>query len=257
MKRALSLILALVLCLGFCACGENADVPVETTSMEALLKDLENEAKSQLNVGKSVDIYGQIRKVYGDYCVVELIVPNDGYTATFNVAMETEQLAKLDATQFIAVQGIVSASHSSSYTITATKMLDWEAMDSYIKEKAKSNAYSIDKVYDSLNISLVDGYIQTRGDIFMLKDDDALKKYLIGTWVVSGYYETCEFREDGKYLWKYIGTTALGTPVNREQESTWSVRYGNLQAFRAYGNTNVYILCDDVFIQMGCVNVRK
>lgn len=258
MKKYVAFILALVLCLPLCACAAVEDnEPTETISMEELLSDMKNEAKAQLDVGKSVAIYGQIRKVYSDYCVVELIVPNDGYTATFNVAMELELLAKLESQQFIAVQGIVSESNSSGYTITATKMLDWESMDSYIKEKANSNAYSIDKVYDSLNISLVYNYIQTRGDIFMLKDDATLKEYLIGTWVVSGYGETCEFREDGKYLWKYIGTTSSGKQVDKEQESSWSVKDGDLQAFRAYGNTNVYILCDDVFIQMGTVNVRK
>ena len=255
MKKALSLILALVLCLPLCACSEkeNEKEPTETISMEELLGDMENEAKAQLNVGKGVSIYGQIRKVYSDYCVVELIVPNDGYTATFDVAMKTEQLAELDSKQFIAVQGVVSESHPSSYTITATKMLDWELMDSYIIEKAKSNAFSIDKVYDALHISLVFDYIQTRGDIFMLKDDEALKEYLIGSWVVSGYYETCEFREDGKYVWNFISSSGRW----KEQISTWSVNNGDMSAFRSLGNTNVYILCDDVFIQMGSVNVRK
>jgi hypothetical protein len=255
MKKALSLILALVLCLSLCACGEkeNEKEPTETISMEELLSDMENEAKAQLNIGKGVAIYGQIRKVYSDYCVVELIVPNDGYTATFNVAMKTEQLAELDSKQFIAVQGVVSESHPSGYTITATKMLDWELMDSYIIEKAKSNAYSIDKVYDALHISLVFDYIQTRSDVFMMKDDDALKEYLIGKWVVSGYYETCEFREDGKYLWHFISSSGNW----RDQESTWSVSNGDLQAFRSLGNTNVYVLCDNVFIQMGSVNVRE
>lgn len=262
MKKALPVIIAavaviavIVLCIVLFAGGEkeNEKVPTETTSMEALLSDMENEAKAQLNVGKGVAIYGQIRKVYSNYCVVELIVPNDGYTETFNIAMETEQLAKLNSKQFIAVQGVVSRSDSSGYTITATKMLDLELMDSYIKEKTKKYSFSRAQIYKKLHISLIAEYLSSRGDIFMLRDNDALTEYLIGTWTVSNYGETCEFRADGKYVWNFISSSGRW----KEQISTWSVNNGDMSAFRAHGNTNVYILCDNVFIQMGDVNIRK
>jgi len=277
MKKALSLILALVMCLSLCACGGNNETkePIESVSSNELFNDTDNGAKAELNVGKGTTIYGKITNISSSSCAVALIYPKGSFVS---LEMPIEQLAELNPNQFIAAEGIVTSynsSNSQKYTITATSMLDLTEMDAYIKKtitdlhafrvfiefSGDTNAGMIHgSLHDVANISLINEYVHSRDDVFMLTDDAKLREYLIGSWVYSQSYgglktESCEYKEDGTYLWKYQSQSYTGKVYDKEQDGDWSVKNGDLTSFRGE-DTYIYVLCDDVFLQMGQLHIR-
>lgn len=278
MKRAISLIMTIFLFLGFCACSGEAQPtePLETVSLNDLFSDTDNGAKAQLNVGKAVTVYGRISSISSTSCIVMLAYPA---RATVSVEMPIERLAELEKNQFIAVEGVVTSFNSSNvqkYTISATTMLDLEAMDAYIKKTVTDvHAYRVLMEYSgeanaamthsvlqqSINFSLVDDYVRARGDAFKLMDDTELSQYLIGKWVYDTSYggiktQSCEYKKDGTYLWKYQSQNSYtGKVYDKEQTGKWSVQKGDLTSFRG-SDTYVYVLCDDVFLQMGQLHIR-
>lgn len=261
MKRALSLLLALVLCLSLCACGgkNQQNEPVETISIDSLLSDMDNGAKAQLNVGKATTIYGQISSVGSSSCTVQLIKPKG---SSVFVEMPIEQLAELNKDQFIAVNGIIT-SCAIKYTITATETLDLELMDSYIREEitktsamrsliefsGDTNAGMFHSMFhDYYNVSILEDYVYSRGKEFLITDDTALKEYLIGNWV---YYQnfggldtlTLEYKNDGTSVWYYKNN--FDSKV--DQCDDWSVSNGVIDSIWQYPE-KVYVLNDDVFL---------
>ena len=261
MKKALSLILALVLSMSLCACsGDNNESkePVETISIESLLNDTNNGAKAELNVGKGTTIYGKITNISSSDCTVALIYPKG---SVVSLEMPIEQLAELKPNQFIAVDGIV-ASYNSKYTITATTLLDLELMDSYIKEKiattvsarefidfsGDTNAGMLLASFQSqYNIDILEDYVFSRGKAFMITDDTQLEDYLIGNWVYFQSFNglntlTLEYKTDGTSVWHYgeIGD-------KHEQHDDWSVKNGKVDSIWR-SPENVYVLNEDVFL---------
>lgn len=101
MKKAISLLLALVLCLSLCACGGGNNVPeteapTETTTPEvsALTKDellakavsitndevssaMSNPAYAKTLVGKTYIIYGKVWNIEFDHVVISFITTNE------------------------------------------------------------------------------------------------------------------------------------------------------------------------------------
>lgn len=282
MKRAISLFFAIMLCLSFCACGgtskepaEAPQAPVEKVSVNTLFSNSDNGAKAQLNVGKGTTVYGCVTSVGASACTVQLIYPKN---ASLCVEMPVEQLAELRNGQFIAVEGIVTAYNASAYgmyTISANKMLDLTVMDAYIRDTVDAicssrfmaestgiqNATGLHSVFcDSVSTTLLDKYVHQRGDTFLMKDKEQFKAYLLGEWVYSFSYDTmkpesCEYKADGTYLWKYQKESYTGKVYAQEQTGEWTVSGGDLKSFRGQ-DTKVYVLCDDLFFQMGQVHIR-
>ena len=264
MKKALSLLLALVLCLSLCACSiedDKATEPVETISMKSLLSDTDNGAKAQLNVGKATTIYGQITTIDTSACKVKLFPKG-----SVSVEMPIEELAELNPNQFIVLEGIVKSYNSSSspnYTITATELLDLEVMDSYIKEEialtvSQRESYAfigdtnagilLASLQEQYNINFLEDYVYSRGDAFLITDDNALKEYLIGNWV---YYQnfggletlTLEYKADDTSVWYYKNN--YDSTVDQCQD--WSVSYGAVDSIWSYPK-DVYVLHEEVFL---------
>ena len=278
MKKALSLLLALVVCLSLCACGEEAQPtePIETVSINSMFSDTDNGAKAQLNVGKVTTVYGQVSAISSSACTVQLVYPKG---ASVSVEMPIEQLAEMEKNQFVAIEGMVASynpSMSQKYTISATDVLALEEMDAYIRKTVTDvHAYRVlieytgeanaamthSALMSSLDVNLIDNYVHARGDAFKLTDDAEFKQYLVGKWVYSISYggiktESCEYNKDGTYLWKYQRQNSYtGKIYDEQQKGTWSVNKGDLTSFRG-SDTYVYVLCDDVFLQMGQLHVR-
>ena len=129
MKKALSFILALMLCLSLCACGgdkgegnadesttsdqvvtETPEPEIEMVLFDDLITDLENEAKAQLNVGKGANILAQVDTIKSDYCSVTLF-HKDSHRA--KILLPTEVLAEMKVDQVIAVTAIIDSIESS------------------------------------------------------------------------------------------------------------------------------------------------
>ncbi len=257
--RLLSLLCALLL---LTSCGtkvedKKSDVVVETIEFSQLMEDLENGAKAELNVGKATAVCGRIDYIESDYCRISLIYPL-GKIA--DVILPIEVLAELKKEQFIFVSATVenvgchnATGSSYTYTFKADKLEDLSLMDEYIKESISSTYYPLmtEELDEIFSVKLLASYAESRGDVFLIKDDTELKNYLIGKWEYdTSRYESnddVEFREDGKYHWEYLGYTVLGWHDD-EQTSDWTVSNGFLDSFIGYDPQKVFALTSSVFI---------
>ena len=184
MKKALSFILALMLCLSLCACGGNeaaegadenvtsnqvvTEAPepkIEMVLFDDLIADLENEAKAQLNVGKGANIFAQVDTIKSDYCGVTLF--HDKFHQA-RILLPTEVLAEMKVDQVIAVTAIIDSIESSIYVFKADGLADLSLLEVYIKDKIASidesetgstlnseikSMFGMQMVYDYLNQS--------------------------------------------------------------------------------------------------------
>lgn len=188
MKKALSMLLMLALCLSLCACDNtivSTDNPSETISVYELFEDMSNGAKCELNIGKQVTVLGQIEYITSDSCRIQLISHPETYVI---ISMSTEKLAELSVDQFIAVSGKVESFNSmwaiGTYTISAKETLDNETMNTVFDEiiTRKFNYGELNSAYafkESLHILYE--YMSDVGS-FTMQNKEELMQYLCGNW---------------------------------------------------------------------------
>ncbi len=159
MKKALSLILALTLCLSLCACGGNAEDEThkqteetkETLSNEDIWNSAEsitaeqlwnaiggNAAKAETYVGKTLKITGTVIEIEKDNCY---IMSHENENTTINhfedgvkfdcefgirVYLKAEELAELNVGNVITFAGVVDSTGDEEYGVA-------EAIVLYIK----------------------------------------------------------------------------------------------------------------------------
>ena len=278
MKKAISLILALVMCLGLFACGDNqtnntaptTEAPPEAIEIDQLYEDLSNGAKCQLNVGKQVTVFGTIYEINANNCYIEPIeYPNE----SISMVMTTEELAKLSTNQFIAVTGIVESykgdhyahrGHKVRYDVSATAILDDKEMDAIFSEMIKNN-FENGKYEDAWSfresLYILYDYMASRGDSYTPLNNGDLKNYLYGTWE-CGYYKYLypTHMEESIFLTFLVTYNEDGSAEYSPQTSypdDWSVDEEGLDTFVYNANKNVYVLSDDVFIYSQYVFVRQ
>ena len=259
MKRVLSLILLLALCLGLCACSSKAQA--EVISVDDLYADLTNAAKCTLNVGKQVTLLGQIQTIGTDHCSIVLISrPN----TTVSVAMPVEILAELNVDQFIAVTGIVESYNGGvGYTVSSTQTLDANAMDTIFREiianKFDNGAMKRSNDFKS-HLHILYDYVSSRGDVYKMQDTKALKDYLCRTWdcgrftyynpndMSSSIFEAFDitYNADGSVDYSIYNTWRDDWELNED---------GDLQSF--FSSKTVYVLSDYAFVCDEYIFVQK
>lgn len=275
MKRILALFLLLCVCIGLCACANEESpetteptVPIETIDERPLLNDSDNGAKAQMNVGKGTTIHGVVTYIGTSSCTIQLIVPKN--TLVY-VEMPMDQLAKLSKNTFISIEGIVSAFNANGdgkYTIRGEKILSYEEMDTWVKERItqqynfnclfdKSN-YAFIGVLDEFDIGLLYTYAELSGDMFRIRDDTKMKEYLVGDWHcgtnIKNVLSDCKFGNTGGYYLDW-GQGSSGS-------GKWTVKNGRLDMdttsiYIEDISGPVYVLSDDIFILEGILFARK
>ena len=112
MKKAISLILVLMMCLSLCACGKSRSAMLneaKTLNWSAAHKVLRsNGAKFDLEyAGKAWKYTGTVLRVYSSYCDMASEKYNGSFVNTLTVCMDTEDLAKISPGNMITVVGIM------------------------------------------------------------------------------------------------------------------------------------------------------
>jgi len=273
MKRTLSLVLALIMCLGLCACGgsktnnekvegasaSETEPPIETISFDDLIADTENTAKQQLNVGKKADIFGQVKTIKSDYCMVQLFHKESHHA---KIMLPTEVLAEMEIDQIIAVTAIVDSIQYSNYVFKADELADLSLIETYINNKISTidektldsgGSLLYSNIKNLFEMSLVYAYLEQSGKSYCTLANAELKEYLNGKWFYNYAAEwdlddeTIEFNNDGTLIWKF-NRQILDSWVNKEQEETWSIYGESLNISFHYHINRVYILTDNAFI---------
>ena len=222
MRKVVSLVLALIMCLGLCACGgeddnktqvndKDTEAQVETITISELIEDRDNGARAQLNVGKKTTVFGEVINITRDYCVVKLFVSSR--CSIFKVILPIEILANLESKQVVLIDAIVDAVDnengetlvrnedgeiSNTYILKADDIADESQMEDYIRDKIEliDKEYAdetVDKDYfdyseyfekftDYFNVSHLSSAVEYSGG-FDIYEDDELREYLLGTWV--------------------------------------------------------------------------
>ena len=267
MKRILAFIMLLCLCIGLCACADEKSTettdptePIETIDERPLLKDSDNGARAQMNIGKGTTIHGVITDIGTSSCTIQLILPKNTFV---HVEMPTEQLAELNKNTFIAIEGVVTsfnANGDKKYTIRAKNILDIEEMDTWVKKRITDqynfncvlelSRYAYAGILDEFDIELLYVYAKLSGDLYRINDDDKLKEYLVGDWhsgIVDNHFVDCYLYESGRY-----STYKVTTGYNSGE---WEVRDG---LFIADGDAEiVYVLSDNLFLYAGVLFARQ
>jgi len=292
MKRTLSLILALVMCLGLYACGNNGTTKItetnefqtteppkkiETVSMKSLINDLGNGARAQLNVGKSTTVIGKVAEVTSEFCAVQFF---DSPRYIFKVILPLEVLAELYSGKFVAITAIVDSvdtgerdilintsenlgkvKGNNTYFLKGDAISDSELISTYISDKIAliNNNYTdaesyYNRITNCLDLDLLKSYLYgSDGKSFCTLKDDELKNYLTGEWLYdTGFYSNT-------YDFKNIELKDDGTYMWQQhiaatpKELNWSVDETKLVGYR---DGSVYILSEDAFICSGYLYVR-
>ena len=187
MKKIISLLLALVMCLSLCACGgdNNAaetEAPSETTvpekvvlskeEMEAVAtpytgddlgKAIDNKAFASSFVGNVYSFEGTVFSIETDHVILEFYIEGDGsvYTTTSSVLsakvhLPVEELAELQSRQKIKVVGEVSSVSGNKIVFENAFIDQYYEMTATLKGKNHSydGAYNI-QIGDSSRLKLV------------------------------------------------------------------------------------------------------
>lgn len=150
MKKAISLLLALVMCLSLCACGGNAEDETnkqteatnETVSNENIWNSAEsmsaemlwdniggNAAKAETYVGKTLKITGTVIEIEKDNCYIMSLANEDtsinhfedgvAYDCEFGIRvyLNAEELAELAIGDVITFAGVVDSTGSEEYGV--------------------------------------------------------------------------------------------------------------------------------------------
>lgn len=273
MKKAISSILALAICLFLCACAAEKPLPSDSStplqsdpaehiSCDALFTDLENEARAQMRVGKETTVFGRITAVKVDHCVIELMKPKN---QSIMVSLDTEALARFEIGSFTAITGIVAAfSPQSEYIwrIQGTRIEDRETMHSIFLEHLEkldlSNHPTYDGIHGTYRFDFLVSYLAFAKNEFIITDNAALKTYLTGTWIVR-YYEDenltrpkdypVQLKDNGEFTVDFFPIHAM--------DFKWSVANGKLDALFAPDPEYVYVLSDNVCIHAEKILIRQ
>jgi len=265
MKKTITILLAICLCIAMCACTSEkspdttehteSTAPIETIDERPLLNDTDNGARAQMNIGKGTTIHGVVTEIGTTSCMIRLILPK--HTSVY-VEMPVEQLAKLNNNTFISIEGIVSdfnANGDGKYTIRGEKILSIEEMDTWVKARI-ANQYNFNceiggdsltaffGICDDYDIDLLYTYAKLSGDMYRINSDTELEEYLIGNWHCDYDKEnplmSCHFLEIGSFslLWS--------------QSGYWSVEDGELHmrtpSSKEVLSGPVYVFSNDIFI---------
>ena len=185
MKKAVSIILALVLCLSLCACGggndtpETTEAPTETTAPESTMLSNEeldalavpfteddisdfsdNKALAATFVGNVYSFEGVVNSVQEDHVVFDFLIDNNGkyYNGTDHakVYLPTEELIELEQKQRVQVVGLVSSVSGNNIIFENAYIEQYYEITAILKGENHSyeGSYNI-KIGDSNYLKLV------------------------------------------------------------------------------------------------------
>ena len=111
MKKAISLLLTLILCLSLCACGDTAKMTkedmlavAEEVNAKQINDDYDNQARAkQLYCGKTLKITGKVEEIHEDYILLGGATEN--YCPAVWVYLSTDDLVLLEQGQQITIVG--------------------------------------------------------------------------------------------------------------------------------------------------------
>ena len=92
MKKLIAMLLVVVICLSFVACGagEEKEVEREMISVSTLVSDLENLARAEQNVGKAVHLFGTIDSIEKDAFILKHLFIGRSLSITMESAVLAE-----------------------------------------------------------------------------------------------------------------------------------------------------------------------
>lgn len=258
MKKAISLILALVMCFSLCACNggtqsgrktESTTTLLESISVYELFDDVTNGAKCTLNIGKQVTVLGQIQGILADYCIIKLVSHSD---KSVNIRLPIEILAEHSRGDFIAVTGIVESykEDGSWYTISATEPLDESKMDAIFRAIVEER-YNYSECNSSWHfksdINILKDYMAQRSSYYTMTNSEELKEYLCGTWDCGRYKNSFQESSFESFNITYNKDGSVEYSKQNSWRYDWEVDdSGKLYSF--FGEKRIYILSDDVFM---------
>ena len=246
----------MIFCLS--SCGGNNTEEKEIVLIDEFMVELENVAKAKQNVGEEVTVFGRIKEIHTNYCVVESMKIENPEVI---VRMSTKKLAELSVDDFIAVTGKIKSYSlfGNTYSVKAKIFEEDAVMDEifrgYIADFESGSYLSGTTLVNEYNHEFMWGYVCSRGNTFLINDDEELRNYLVGKWeearFVSGtpsYIDSVEFKADGTYFWDKSSTY--------DQKGNWSVSNGRLESFIGTYPREVYVVSDNIFICQVTPNVR-
>lgn len=261
MKKILSLILALVMCLGMCACASNGkdiknteenEPEAEVISIDTLLSDLDNLARAEQNVGKATHLFGTIEFIGTEALKLKHIF----IERSFSIPMDSAVLAELNKGDYIAIYAVVDEIGSGGYfKFKNAKQVDMKLMDEYVVNAVST--YSINDLIKT-HSDVIENYVVSRGDTFKMTDDNKIASYIVGKWYwpyhmgISGtYISDLEYFADGECIWSawdnYRGKW-------KDAYCSWSVKDG---IFYGCGDdTAVYKISENAMVTADNLYIR-
>lgn len=235
MKKAISLLLALVMCLSLCACGsgndtpETTEAPTETTAPEETVMSKEEMlsiATNHYSYPLSAEISENIAKANATYLnqtvsimgvsISEInldhVVVKQGYTQ-YNIYLPSEELAELNKGDYVRVVGTITKFDTFS---ESQEGMTWDMVSVDMKP-----AHIVDKHFELENGLF--SYIQT---------DENGKKYcfLFGPKLVDNYGNyIVYFSDEDIQRIEELRETQLGISINLHGNLigiTWEDKYG-------------------------------
>jgi hypothetical protein len=254
MKKLIALLLVVVMCLSFAACGAEGEKEVEREmiSVSALVSDLENLARAEQNVGKATHLFGSIDAIGTESFTLKHMF----YTRTFTIPMDSAVLAELNKGDYIAVYAVVEEINGGDFKFKNCKQIDMELMDEYVVGKVST--ISTDTLLKTWNGSIV-SYVTSSGDTFKMSNDDEIAAYIIGKWLrpypmgFSGtFIASLEYFDDGECIWK-----TWDSYFNEWDNAycSWSVKDGIFDGCSA-DDTAVYKITNDAMVTADDLYIR-
>ncbi len=275
MKKTLSFIMAVLLCLGLCSCKKEENNTqtlenqenIETVSLNQLLADTENLARKQLNNGKKTTVYGCVSAITAKACTVVTFLNSELF---FRIELPLEVLAKMEVGLFVVIDAILvedQGSSASTYIAKATEFENHKSangqkiLDQYIRDLISESLSDSPKyaeentLKEKTNADLIASYMYVRDTEFQLKSDEEIKNYLVGgVWTLDEgdavFFGNVEFYADQTYNWHLYFDADPISSYWKDSENSWSVENGKIDAIWPYPIA-IYVVDDNLFYAPG------
>lgn len=254
MKKIIALLLVLITCLSFAACGSksNTDIEREMISVSTLISDLDNLARAEQNVGKATHLFGTIDSIGTEAFTLKHIFIN----RSFSIPMESAVLAELNKGDYVAIYAVVEEINSGNFKFKNCKQIEMELMDEYVVNTVStSSTETLIKTYSGA----IEDYVVSRGDTFKMTGDDEIASYILGKWYwpyhmgLSGtYISDLEYFADGECIW-----STWDSYFNEWDDAycDWSVENGIFDGCSS-SSTAVYKITENAMVTANNLYIR-
>lgn len=281
MKKLITLLLTLSVCFACIGC-EGAAVNqkiAEEIDIETLLKDLDNQAKAELNIGKATTMFVKIETVYSDYCTVS----HQLCGGSSDIYMEKELLTQFKKGEYATLYGIVESvavngnGTSFHYVFKDGRTEDMALFDAYVAQMHfGSISGNNDYIYD--RGAFLKDYASHRWETLSLNKDE-ITPFLVGTWErrIEQHFSSYKgsfygphtpeitFYADGTYVTQYFDNDTSKSDFiggdYKQAEGTWVIEDNSIKLDGFIDSSlnlahSVYRISENVFIWDGEIFVR-